>query len=235
MKPDLLFAATEFGVFFTPERRRRWVKLSGDVPTISFRDLAIQRRENDLVCGSFGRGIFVLDDYSALRERDRGGPREGGRALPGAQGAGGTSSATRSASRAAPRRAPRTSWRRTRRSARCSRTTSPRRSEDEGEAAAGGREAARRGGEGHAVPRLDRGRGRAARARARRRARGEGRVGERRPAGRREDREGVPPGRVGPAPARDAGGRLAHAASATRTTTARPASSRRRARTPSRS
>jgi hypothetical protein len=44
------------------------VKLTGGVPTISFRDLAIQRRENDLVCASFGRGIYVLDDYSALRE-----------------------------------------------------------------------------------------------------------------------------------------------------------------------
>ena len=68
VKPDLLFAATEFGVFFTPNGGSRWVKLTGDVPTISFRDLAIQRRENDLVCGSFGRGIFVLDDYSALRD-----------------------------------------------------------------------------------------------------------------------------------------------------------------------
>ena len=68
VKRDLLFAATEFGVFFTPNGGGRWVKLTGDVPTISFRDLAIQRRENDLVCGSFGRGIYVLDDYSALRD-----------------------------------------------------------------------------------------------------------------------------------------------------------------------
>jgi len=43
------------------------VKLSGNVPTISFRDLAIQKRENDLVGASFGRSFFVLDDYSALR------------------------------------------------------------------------------------------------------------------------------------------------------------------------
>ncbi len=68
VKPELLFAATELGVFFTPNGGGRWVKLTGDVPTIAFRDLAIQRRENDLVCGSFGRGLFVLDDYSALRE-----------------------------------------------------------------------------------------------------------------------------------------------------------------------
>jgi photosystem II stability/assembly factor-like uncharacterized protein len=68
VKPDLLFAGTEFGVFFTIDGGRRWAKLGGDVPTIAFRDLAIQRRENDLVAGSFGRGLFILDDYSALRE-----------------------------------------------------------------------------------------------------------------------------------------------------------------------
>jgi photosystem II stability/assembly factor-like uncharacterized protein len=68
VKPDLLFAATEFGVFFTTNGGGRWTKLGGGVPTIAFRDLAIQRRENDLVAASFGRGLFILDDYSALRE-----------------------------------------------------------------------------------------------------------------------------------------------------------------------
>lgn len=65
--PDLLFAATEFGIYFSVSGGDAWVKLTGGVPTISFRDLAIQRRENDLVGASFGRGFFVLDDYSALR------------------------------------------------------------------------------------------------------------------------------------------------------------------------
>jgi hypothetical protein len=68
VKPDLLFAATELGLFFTTNGGVRWTKLGGDVPTISFRDLAIQRRENDLVGASFGRGFYVLDDYSVLRE-----------------------------------------------------------------------------------------------------------------------------------------------------------------------
>ena len=62
VKPNLLFAGTEFGLFFTQDGGARWVKLGGDVPTIAFRDLAIQRRECGLVGGSFGRGIFVLDD-----------------------------------------------------------------------------------------------------------------------------------------------------------------------------
>ncbi len=68
VRPELMFAGTEFGIFFTINAGSDWVKLTGDVPTISFRDLAIQRRENDLVGGSFGRGIWILDDYSPLRE-----------------------------------------------------------------------------------------------------------------------------------------------------------------------
>ena len=68
VKKDLLFAATEYGIYFTPDGGNKWIKLKGGVPTISFRDLTIQRRENDLVCASFGRGFFILDDYSPLRE-----------------------------------------------------------------------------------------------------------------------------------------------------------------------
>lgn len=68
VKPELLFAATEFGIYFTVNGGQRWVKLTGGVPAISFRDLAIQRRENDLVGASFGRSFYILDDYSLLRE-----------------------------------------------------------------------------------------------------------------------------------------------------------------------
>ena len=64
--PNLLFAATEFGIFVSKNGGGHWNKLKG-APTISFRDLAIQKRENDLVGASFGRGFFVLDDYSPLR------------------------------------------------------------------------------------------------------------------------------------------------------------------------
>lgn len=64
---NLLFIGTEFGLFFTVDGGDRWTELTGDTPTISFRDVKIQRRESDLVAGSFGRGIFILDDYSPLR------------------------------------------------------------------------------------------------------------------------------------------------------------------------
>ena len=65
--PDLLFAGTEFGLYFTLDGGRHWVKLSGGMPTIAVRDLAIQQRENDLVAASFGRGFYVLDDFRPLR------------------------------------------------------------------------------------------------------------------------------------------------------------------------
>ena len=68
LDPDLLFIGTEFGLYFTPDRGRNWIRLEGGVPTISFRDVKIQRRENDVVGATFGRGFYVLDDYSSLRD-----------------------------------------------------------------------------------------------------------------------------------------------------------------------
>jgi photosystem II stability/assembly factor-like uncharacterized protein len=66
--PDLLFVGTEFGLFFTVNGGKNWVGLKGGLPTISVRDLAIQRKADDLVIGTFGRGIYVLDDYTPLRK-----------------------------------------------------------------------------------------------------------------------------------------------------------------------
>jgi photosystem II stability/assembly factor-like uncharacterized protein len=64
---NLLFAGTEWGVFATRDGGRKWLRLNGGVPTIQVRDLAIQKRENDLVLGTFGRGFYILDDYTPLR------------------------------------------------------------------------------------------------------------------------------------------------------------------------
>jgi hypothetical protein len=67
VNPNLLFAGTEYGVFFTVDGGEKWIRLRGGLPTIQIRDMTIQRRENDLVLGTFGRGFYVLDDYSPLR------------------------------------------------------------------------------------------------------------------------------------------------------------------------
>ena len=68
VNPDLLFVGTEFGIFFTVDGGEKWIRLKGGIPTIAVRDLEIQRRENDLVASSFGRGFYILDDYTPLRQ-----------------------------------------------------------------------------------------------------------------------------------------------------------------------
>ncbi|MEM6378569.1 MAG: glycosyl hydrolase, partial [Bacteroidota bacterium] len=65
--PDLLFLATEYGLFTSVNAGASWIQLKGKLPTIAFRDLEIQKRENDLVAASFGRGMFILDDYAWIR------------------------------------------------------------------------------------------------------------------------------------------------------------------------
>lgn len=67
---ELMFLGTEFGLFFTIDGGEEWLELKGGMPTISTRDVMIQRDENDLVAGTFGRGIYILDDYSPLRSLD---------------------------------------------------------------------------------------------------------------------------------------------------------------------
>ena len=65
--PDLLFLGTEFSAFFSIDGGQEWVKLPAGLPDIAVRDLVIQPRENDLVMATFGRGFYILDDYSPLR------------------------------------------------------------------------------------------------------------------------------------------------------------------------
>lgn len=65
--PNLLFLGTEFGLYFTVDGGQNWRQIKRGLPTIAIRDIDIQRRENDLVLASFGRGFFILDDYSPLR------------------------------------------------------------------------------------------------------------------------------------------------------------------------
>ncbi len=67
IKPNLLFAGTEFGVFFSVNDGKKWVQLKSGLPTVAVRDITIQTRENDLVLATFGRGFYILDDYSPLR------------------------------------------------------------------------------------------------------------------------------------------------------------------------
>jgi photosystem II stability/assembly factor-like uncharacterized protein len=67
VNPNLLFVGTEYGLFFTVDGGAHWVQLKGGLPTAQVRDMDVQKRENDLVLGTFGRSFYILDDYSALR------------------------------------------------------------------------------------------------------------------------------------------------------------------------
>ncbi|WP_296321944.1 exo-alpha-sialidase [Winogradskyella sp.] len=73
---NLVFAGTEFGVFFSPNQGQNWKQLKNGLPTIAVRDIAIQERENDLVLGTFGRGFYVMDDYSVLRSVENSEPSD---------------------------------------------------------------------------------------------------------------------------------------------------------------
>lgn len=65
---NLLFAGTEFGLFVSIDGGARWAQMKGGMPVIQVRDMVVQKRETDLVMATFGRGFYILDDYSALRE-----------------------------------------------------------------------------------------------------------------------------------------------------------------------
>jgi photosystem II stability/assembly factor-like uncharacterized protein len=64
---NLLFIGTEYGIYFSYNQGENWVPLKSGAPTIPFRDIELHQRDDDLVGASFGRGFYVLDDYSALR------------------------------------------------------------------------------------------------------------------------------------------------------------------------
>lgn len=63
---NLLFVGTEFGLFVSLNGGRSWAPMRNGLPTTAVHDLVIHPRENDLVIGTHGRGIFVLDDITPL-------------------------------------------------------------------------------------------------------------------------------------------------------------------------
>jgi len=68
VNPKLLFVGTEFGAYFTIDGGAHWVQLKGGLPTIPVHDMVIHQREGDLVIATFGRGFYVLDNITPLRQ-----------------------------------------------------------------------------------------------------------------------------------------------------------------------
>ncbi len=64
--PDLLFVGAEDGIFVSTDRGNRWSRLNNNLPRVPVDDLEIHPRDNDLVAGTHGRGVWILDNISAL-------------------------------------------------------------------------------------------------------------------------------------------------------------------------
>jgi photosystem II stability/assembly factor-like uncharacterized protein len=63
--PDVLYAGTEFGIYVTLDRGRKWVRINGTtLPPAPVDDMVLHRRERDLIAGTHGRSIWILDDAS---------------------------------------------------------------------------------------------------------------------------------------------------------------------------
>jgi hypothetical protein len=65
---ELLFLGTEFGVFATLDGGTAWRPLMNGMPTVAVHDLVIHPRDNDLIAGTHGRGLYILDDITALQQ-----------------------------------------------------------------------------------------------------------------------------------------------------------------------
>lgn len=68
VNPDLLFLGTEFGLFITIDGGKNWNRFTNNMPAVAVHHMALQKRTNDLVLGTHGRGIIIIDDISPLRQ-----------------------------------------------------------------------------------------------------------------------------------------------------------------------
>jgi len=66
--PDLIFAGTEFGLFMSLNRGGRWIRAGQGLPTVAVDDIVIHPRDRDLIAGTHGRSVYVLDDITALEQ-----------------------------------------------------------------------------------------------------------------------------------------------------------------------
>jgi photosystem II stability/assembly factor-like uncharacterized protein len=65
---NLLFAGTEFGLYITIDGGTSWLKFTNNVPSVAIHFIDLQKKTNDLVMGTHGRGVIIIDDISPLRQ-----------------------------------------------------------------------------------------------------------------------------------------------------------------------
>lgn len=68
VEPNLLFVGTEFGIFYSALQGNDWRQLKYNIPTVAVHDIVVQPREHDLVIGTHGRGIYIIDDITPLEK-----------------------------------------------------------------------------------------------------------------------------------------------------------------------
>jgi photosystem II stability/assembly factor-like uncharacterized protein len=64
---DVLYLGTESGLYFTPDRGRRWMRVKGNLPTVPVYEITLHPRENDMILATHGRGVWILDDLTPLQ------------------------------------------------------------------------------------------------------------------------------------------------------------------------
>ncbi len=67
VNPDLLFLGTEFGLYISLDHGKQWNRFKNKVPKVAVYEIAIQSDKSDLVLGTHGRGIIIIDDITPLR------------------------------------------------------------------------------------------------------------------------------------------------------------------------
>jgi hypothetical protein len=68
---NLLLLGNEIGVYFSIERGAAWARLKNNLPTVPVDDIVIHPRDNDLVVGTHGRSIWIMDDITPLEQLSR--------------------------------------------------------------------------------------------------------------------------------------------------------------------
>lgn len=66
--PNLLFAGTEFAVYYSINAGESWTRINNNLPTVAIHDLVIHPRDADVIIGTHGRGLWIMDDISALQQ-----------------------------------------------------------------------------------------------------------------------------------------------------------------------
>jgi photosystem II stability/assembly factor-like uncharacterized protein len=67
VNPELLYAGTEFGLFISLDGGGQWARFTENLPRVAVHDLVIHPTEHDLILGTHGRGIYIIDDLTSLR------------------------------------------------------------------------------------------------------------------------------------------------------------------------